>query len=100
MVTDSRRAVTRPSVPELDAISLVVAKYSATEIIFHFGNWYTKVGMARYHYRLAAGDHVTVAVTVKGTSLSTTETYVAALLRRHDHGRAPAPGSCRGVREA
>jgi hypothetical protein len=63
----------RPSVPELDAISFVVTKYSATEIVYSFGNWYDKVGMPRYHYRLAAQDHVTVSV--KGTSFSTTVTY-------------------------
>src|ERR1022692_1066365 len=63
----------RPSIPELDAISFVITKYSATEIVFHFGNWYNQIGMPRYHYQLAADDHVTV--TVRGSSRSTTVKY-------------------------
>jgi hypothetical protein len=51
-----------PELPEMDAVSLMVTKYTNTLIVFHFGDWYTKVGVPELGFLTERGDRFEVIV--------------------------------------
>ncbi len=60
----------RPTLNELDCVDLVVTKFTSTEVVFHFGPFYTSLYPK---FSLAPGSQVEIAV--NGASLAATVQY-------------------------
>jgi hypothetical protein len=61
-VTGFSAGLDDPSLPEQDSVALQVTVFTSTEVVFHFGTWYTKVGVPQLHFLLQRGDRFKVMI--------------------------------------